>query len=209
MWQGGAGGPVLVGVVSDVHCSYRNLCLALDHMDALGVQDYIAAGDLVLEYRYSGDVVRTVRDRRMHAVKGNHELVLLGPHGARARAGAEADPAEVAYLEALPLERSLTLDGLRVHLTHGSPWLPRHEYLLPSSPRLLEVDSLGVDVFVYGHTHVPLVRQVGRTLVVNPGSLGMKNGPGPHFTYAVLDTQSRTAQIHHVGGWNDSTEVAQ
>lgn len=63
--------------------------------------------------------------------------------------------------ESVELER----EGHRLVLIHGHQW---------GSPR---VDDLAhrfpeASVVVYGHTHQPLVREVGGTLVVNPGSAG-------------------------------------
>jgi putative phosphoesterase len=189
---------MLLGVVSDVHCNHVSLATALKAMRRLAVTQVLAAGDLVLEYRFSYEVVRMVREHGMVAVQGNHDMTLLGPHGARARAAAGVDPREIAFLASLPLEVRTSIGGARVLLTHGSPWPPHDEYLYPGSAKLANVETLGVDLVVYGHTHVPLVERFGDTLVVNPGSLGMRgNTPVPH-TYAIIDTTTLTAEIHHI-----------
>lgn len=189
---------MLLGVVSDVHCHDGNLAAALEAMDGMGVTRVLAAGDLVLGYRFSNEVVRLVRERGMVAIQGNHDMTLLGPNGARARTASGIDQREIDYLASLPYEVRTTIDGVRILLIHGSPWPPHDEYLYPGSPKLKDLDSLGVDLVMYGHTHVPLVERFGRTLVVNPGSLGMRgNAPVP-YTFAVIDTASVTAEIHHV-----------
>jgi uncharacterized protein len=59
---------------------------------------------------------------------------------------------------------SLQLDGVRIHLSHG------HELGSPTPAALAA--RYQADVIVYGHTHRPLVTQVGPTLVVNPGAAG-------------------------------------
>jgi putative phosphoesterase len=56
------------------------------------------------------------------------------------------------------------LEGMRVHVSHG------HEVGAPTPERLAALYS--ADVVVFGHTHKPIVRVVGRTLVVNPGAAG-------------------------------------
>jgi putative phosphoesterase len=189
---------MLLGVVSDIHCHDTNLAATLKVMDRMGVTRVLAAGDLVFEYRFSNEVVRLVRERDMVAIQGNHDMMLLGPHGVRARAAVGIDPREIDYLASLPYEVRTTIDGVRILLTHGSPWPPHDEYLYPGSPKLKNVDNLGVDLVIYGHTHAPLVERFGRTLVVNPGSLGMRgNAPVP-YTFAVIETTAVTAEIHHV-----------
>jgi len=51
---------------------------------------------------------------------------------------------------------------------------------------------------VLGHTHIPMVRRVGDVLLVNPGSCGQPRDYNPLAAYAVLDTETRTAEIHRV-----------
>ena len=50
---------------------------------------------------------------------------------------------------------------------------------------------------VLGHTHVPMAARKGRTLVVNPGSIGEGRGSDPErsVSYAVLDTDSEEVEI--------------
>jgi len=54
-----------------------------------------------------------------------------------------------------------------------------------------------VDILILGHTHVPMVKRVGSTLVVNPGSIGESRSmePGRPVSYAVLDTDSEEVFI--------------
>jgi uncharacterized protein len=64
----------------------------------------------------------------------------------------------------LPPELNLSVSGMTLHVSHG------HELGSPTPERL--VNRYRADVVIYGHTHKPLIQQVGRTLVVNPGAAG-------------------------------------
>jgi putative phosphoesterase len=57
-----------------------------------------------------------------------------------------------------------TLEGVRIHVSHG------HELGSPTPERLVERYS--ADVIVYGHTHHRLLKEIGATIVVNPGAAG-------------------------------------
>jgi predicted phosphodiesterase len=197
---GGRRRGVLLGAVSDVHCNAKTLGAALSEMDRMGVSTVLAGGDLVFEYRFSSDVVRMVREREMPAVLGNHEMVLLGPQGARAREADHVEATELAFVQGLPYVVRRQIAGCLLHLTHASPWPPYFDYLYPDSRRWDDVESLDADLVVVGHTHVPFSRRVGRTLVVNPGSLGQLRGVNARYTYAVIDTDSLEAEIHAVPG---------
>jgi uncharacterized protein len=69
------------------------------------------------------------------------------------------DPPEV-----FPPSIAMTLEGVRLHVSHG------HEVGSPTPERLIA--RYTADVIVYGHTHRPLVQRIGTTLVINPGAAG-------------------------------------
>ena len=87
-------------------------------------------------------------------------------------------------LRELPLQRVVTMDGKRIALIHiaGSPKRPNRDVR-----RLIEDHQ--PDVLVVGHSHIPVVRRLGKTLWINPGAAGNQG----------LHTQ-RTAAILHVEG---------
>jgi putative phosphoesterase len=188
-----------IGVFSDVHCHLDAVDAALAELDG-EVDEVWCAGDIVFEYRFSTEIVRRLRDAGVTAIRGNHDHVLLGPHGAaaRQRPGVEADA--LAWLEALPHRHEVEVDGTRVLMVHGSPWEPFGDYLGPGNAAWGRADELGVDILLCGHTHLPMAERFGATLVVNPGSLGEPRQQGDRrSTYAVVDTTARTAEIRALG----------
>ena len=78
------------------------------------------------------------------------------------------------------------LAGHRVHMSHG------HELGSPTPEAL--VARYDADIVIYGHTHRALVKDVGRTLVINPGAAGP-----PRFnlepSVARLTLPSRAVQL--------------
>ena len=78
------------------------------------------------------------------------------------------------------------LEGLRLHLSHG------HELGSPTPERLAA--AYDADIIVFGHTHRPLIAEIGSRLVVNPGAAGaarFKMKP----SIALLTLPQRTARI--------------
>lgn len=189
---------MLIGVVSDVHGNVPALQAALGVL-AGQVDELWCAGDIVHEYRFSTEAVALLRDAGTVAIQGNHDMVLLSPAGSGARRRPGVGTAEVEWLASLPYEHDVVVDGVRVRMVHGSPWEPYGDYLRAHNPQWHRADELGVDVLVAGHTHEPMVERFGRTLVVNPGSLGE---PRQHHdrrsTYAVIDTATVTAEVHRL-----------
>jgi putative phosphoesterase len=187
---------VLLGIVSDVHCNVAALDRALEDLTARA-DDILLAGDAVLQYRFSNDVMERVRTHGMTYIRGNHEMVLLGEHGKRALANPAVRSANVATMAEAPWSHERRVSDKKLLMVHGSPFNPYDEYLYPGSRGLARCGELDVDILVLGHTHVPMATRVGRTLVVNPGSLGQGGDPGHPgmLSYAVLDTDSEELEV--------------
>jgi putative phosphoesterase len=67
--------------------------------------------------------------------------------------------------------RYIMADGLRIFATHG------HHYNIDTPPIL----SAG-EILIYGHTHIPMCKKVGKNIFMNPGSISIpKGGYKPSF----------------------------
>lgn len=187
---------MLLGIVSDVHCNVAALDRALEDLTAR-VDDVLLAGDAVLQYRFSNDVMDRVVSHGITYIRGNHEAILLGEHGKRALANPAVRASRVEVMAGAPWSHERTVSGKRLLMVHGSPFDPYDEYLYPGSRGLARCAELDVDFLVLGHTHIPMATRVGRTLVVNPGSLGQGGDPDHPgmLSYAVLDTDTDRVEV--------------
>ena len=89
---------------------------------------------------------------------------------------AQLGPDEVRIIESWPLTKELTIDGIgRVLFCHATPRNDTETFLKTTSDEKLRpiFDSLGVQLVVCGHTHMQFDRIVGRTRIINAGSVGM------------------------------------
>jgi putative phosphoesterase len=107
---------------------------------------------------------------------------------------------DLAYLAALPTTAQIELGGARFFLAHGSPRAPltrAFDFVTASEDSLhAELEGIDADVILLGHTHIPGIRRVGKTHIVNPGSLGQPRHGLPSATYAVW--QDGHLQIKHI-----------
>lgn len=185
-----------LGLVSDIHCNAGALEIALERMGGQ-VDEILCAGDAIFQFRFSNEVVRTLRKIGARVVLGNHEDVVLGPHGGRVRSHADTDPELLRWLSEQPRRIDTELGGKKLTMFHATPDAGPYDYIYDTSPRMREFGELGADFVVYGHTHYELVHRVDSTLVVNPGSTGQPRNPrnGFHVSYAILDTQSGEVSV--------------
>ena len=125
---------------------------------------------------HAGDVVST------DVVRFLEQGTFFGVHG-------NMDPPDVR--ERLPSERVVELNGFRIGLTHGR-----------GSPSTCEAEAArrfsGVDVVVYGHSHIPASRVRDGVLLFNPGSLTGHSRSGRN-SFGILElgetVQARIVEI--------------
>jgi len=184
-------------IISDVHGNLEALTSLPEEFDELWV-----LGDLV---NYGPDpigVVEFVQARADAVVRGNHDHAIGFNEDPRCskpfREMADAmkeytrsvlSQAHKNFLRELPLRADREVDGVRATLCHAIPSDPLFAYCLPDSDRWeTELEQASADVLLVGHTHIPFVREFGRRIVVNPGSLGQPKTGTPAARYAVWDT---------------------
>lgn len=88
------------------------------------------------------------------------------------------------YLAALPLSAAVEIGGARFWMTHRMSDDVR-ALTSPDAAWQNAVQEHPADVLLVGHTHVPMIRRVSRSWVVNPGSLGQPRHGLASATYAV------------------------
>ena len=192
-----------VGLLADIHANSLALEIVLQSAEVLGVEQLLIAGDLVGYYFSPLDVCRMLEDWPTQMVRGNHEDYLR-----RARKDSQVlaefnktygyglkdaldqlDATQLDKLTSLPHPLAIEIDGLSILLCHGAPW-DNDCYIYPdASDELLgKCLSGNHDVVVLGHTHYPMLRKIGETTIVNPGSVGQPRNRKPGAHWAVLDT---------------------
>ncbi|HEX5480874.1 MAG TPA: metallophosphoesterase family protein [Dehalococcoidia bacterium] len=179
-----------IGIIADVHCNHQALRIALDRMGP--VDELICAGDAVYQFRFSNEVMEILRERDARYILGNHEEVLLGKWGERARAADWVRPDDLAYMADHGSRLETTIGARKLVIVHGSPFEPHNEYIYPNSRSLSRMGEIEADYVILGHTHYQMAERVGRVLVINPGSAGEARDARNAFrlSYAILDTES-------------------
>ncbi|MBX9393923.1 radical SAM protein [Streptomyces sp. TRM72054] len=103
---------------------------------------------------------------------------------------ATTDRAFAAWMGDLPTERRETIDGVDVHMVHGST-LALNDFWwesLPEEQHRQRVAASGADVILCTHSGLPWQRRTGDTLTVNVGVLGKPANDGQrNVWYALLD----------------------
>ncbi|MFB6166711.1 MAG: metallophosphoesterase [Candidatus Nanohaloarchaea archaeon] len=193
-------------VLSDIHSNLPALEAVMEDVEE---DEFLFLGDLIGYYTWPNEVVEEARRNGFTGVRGNHDeaLVTDSTFGFRGEAvqairwtRERIEDENLEYLEDLPYTRKESYEGRTVFMAHGSPQNPVDEYVHPSqaTERFLDRQGVETDVLLLGHTHIPFSKEVSGTLVLNPGSVGQPRDGDSRASYATLDLEERTAEIHRV-----------
>ena len=168
-----------VGIISDIHGDYEALLTALDRLEHTHqVDEILCAGDLIGRGPDPDGVVTEIRERGIPTVRGNHDEWAYDIH-----------PDNKTFLKNLPIDLTVDVNEQIIYMCHGKPgnniW-GLYEAHVSKTLLNMMLSSLGVDIMVTGHTHVPMFLQVDSGCVVNPGSL---------YTVETMRATSRTYGI--------------
>jgi putative phosphoesterase len=202
---------VRLALIGDIHGNHLALQAVLNAAITKRVDSLLVTGDLVGYYFAPLKVLQLLASWEKFVVRGNHEDMLAtsrtdpkSSHKVEKRYGCgvrlaleQLSGEQIDYLCSLPHPLALNLGGLRILLCHGSPW-DVDQYIYPDadSDLMLRCASYDFDVVVMGHTHYPIVREIGKTLLVNPGSVGQPRNRQLGASWALLDTESRSVTLH-------------
>jgi protein phosphatase len=173
---------VKIVIISDIHANLA----ALEALPERDFDQLWCIGDLVNYGPKPHEVVEWVRHHAAITVRGNHDHAAgfsVDPQCSQPfkRLAAETlrytqevcTAEDLEFLRSLPVYREIKEDSTRFYLVHSSPTEPLFGYCPVESDRWRgEVEQIDADVLVVGHTHTPFIRIIGKTTILNPGSLG-------------------------------------
>ncbi len=212
-------------VLSDIHGNPIALDAVLAHAQQYSVDGFCVLGDLVAIGSHPAETLqRLAALPNAHFVQGNTDrYVLTGarpyPRLEDARAnptllrrlvqvegsfawtqGALAATGWLTWLTQLPLEQHFSVGSKRMHLVHVAPGRDDGLGFHPDQPASQQSMLLGdcdADLLLVGHTHAPVDVHVGRTRVVNPGSVSNPFSVDLRASYAIVDVTDAAIEVTH------------
>jgi putative phosphoesterase len=188
-----------IAIVSDLHANLAALESIKEPYDLL-----LCLGDLVDYGPQPREVIYWVKERALKVIRGNHDHALANGVDCRcAPVMREASvttrrwhsqllsPEDKEYLRRLPVTERLQLAGATFHLAHAAPSGDLYDYhILPDAPdeALTEaIEGIEADFVLLGHTHLPMLRTIGATIIVNPGSVGQPRHGDSRASYVIWE----------------------
>ena len=199
-----------LALLGDVHGNSRALNAVLSKASFLDVKVLLITGDLVGYYNAPLAMMEMLSSWECYIVRGNHEDMLkiartddnflaqvCAKYGNGLRSAIEQlNDKQLDKLCNLPHPLDLEIEDCKILLCHGSPW-DIDQYVYPDSPPELVAKCAlqQYDLVVLGHTHYPMIHEIGNTLLVNPGSVGQPRDRRPGAHWATYDTKTKAVEF--------------
>ena len=214
-------------VVSDLHANEAALRAVMNRVRRKKFDSVVCLGDFVgygAEPNQILDTMRELHGRKLY-IRGNHDRVASGisdangfNHAAKAAALWTRDHLSNKnrrFLHDLPTG---PLDHKGVLLCHGSPY-DEDEYVFNVHHAAQVMTLYQSPIILYGHTHLPVIFSIdpeshvrgysirsettvklepGHRYMINPGSVGQPRERNPDASFAIVDSDKRTAQFFRV-----------
>jgi putative phosphoesterase len=186
-------------LISDIHSNWPAL-RAIDESNE-SFDACLFLGDLVDYGTDPVPCIEWVRENAIAGIRGNHDHAVaqripVRKHTGLSRlAGATRpmhwdvlDSSHLKFLARLPVTRRLELNDKIFFLVHATPRDPFDEYLKEDPEGWRErLEAVEADYVCVGHSHIPFCLDLGRTKVINPGSVGQPRDGDCRAAYCVID----------------------
>ncbi len=203
-----------IAIISDIHGNLIALDAVLNDISTRNIQQIICLGDVAATGPQPREVIARLQTIGCPVVMGNTDDWLLEP---KHKEHTDPDMQRIyeielwdaqqlteedrAYLKSFQPTIAYHLEtGKRLLAYHGSP-RSYNELIQPTTPdNELDAALSGheADIFIGGHTHMQMFRRHRRSLVLNPGSVGLAFDSAwtldatvrnpPWAEYAIIDT---------------------
>lgn len=186
-------------VFSDVHGNYVALSKMLE-TECNNVERYLFLGDIFGYFHQPNEIIKCFMQlKNFDAIIGNHDyyylksigndqlkIDLVQKYGASYNCVMEMK--NINYLKTLPNFFEENVCDKFFLALHGGFDDFLNQRIYPDTVLSESVYGDKFDYIFLGHTHYRMTRKVGKTLIINPGSLGQpRDGLG--FSYCIVDLE--------------------
>lgn len=196
-----------IGIISDIHSNLAALKIVIDYFKLHNITLIICAGDMIGYYTRPNEVLDYIRSLNVKSILGNHEIAVITGNTKDFNIIAKQSISytkrniskkNLEFLKSLPLRLTLEIDNKKITIVHGSPVNPLEEYIYEEDINDDFIKTYFItppDILIMGNTHIPFIKRVNQTLVINPGSVGQPRDRDPRTCFVIYDSTINKAKI--------------
>jgi putative phosphoesterase len=192
--------------IADIHGNATALDHVLADINKKNIAKIYVLGDLCYRGPEPKRALELIRSLNTEVLKGNaDEWVVRGvrqgevPDKALPMMNSERDwtvsrlaAADIEYLDNLPAEINMTVEGVSLSLFHATPGslfeivLPGTDDEVLQTKMMSTVDS---HIYIYAHIHRPYIRSIKGKIIMNTGSVGLPFDGLAMASYATVEIE--------------------
>ncbi|GLC30580.1 metallophosphoesterase family protein [Clostridium omnivorum] len=195
-----------VAVLSDIHGNAVALNYTIEDLKSLGISKIVILGDVVMKGPMPSESLEILRNSDLEIVawvKGNTDLWFeeitdnfipstkrekeLYTYYKYAKDNLEED--QLLFIKELPLECSITLNGVKILCVHGTPQsiVEAIDSSVSEEEMKRAVKGVKEQVILSGHSHTSFIGEVDNKKIFNVGSVGNSLDGDDRISYGILD----------------------
>lgn len=204
-----------IAVISDIHANLHALTAVINDFERRGAEKVFALGDYAMAGPQPAETLKFILTQPWEMIQGNTDKMIADYSEntyEKAKAAfpvmGEALKYDISvlpqkyknFLKSLPAEKIIEIEGVKIHLVHGSPRRNNENIYPDLMPETVEemVAASSADLILCGHTHIPCGYQLNsKKTVVNVGSVGRSMTPDAMPCYAILQVENGQFTIEH------------
>lgn len=191
-----------IAFFSDIHGNIYSFEKFLIDIHSNEIDYLFFCGDIFGYYYYQNEILDCLRKNGelCKCILGNHdkmfldlledkldeESLILNYGNSYKGICKKISQENIDFLKSVPSIRYFNIQGQKIAITHGSLSDNLNGRIYPNTAIDSEDLYKQYDYVILGHTHHKMVRTVGETYIINPGSIGQQRD-GKGCSYLVLD----------------------
>jgi len=208
----------MIVILSDIHSNYKALECINNYISEYNISKIFCAGDIVGYYTRPNETINWFRERNVISVLGNHDKAMfdnsiLKTFNIYAKQACiwnrrKIENFNLEYLKNLPEEYRIEVCGRSIYIVHGSPINHLGDYVYGDyidNDFILKYFKNIPDIIIMGQTHIPYIKQIRGTVIINPGSVGQPRDGDYRTCFAMVDTNLSNVEIIRLN--YDKTEI--
>ena len=179
----------MIALISDIHGNFTALKEVLRAIDELNIKEIYCLGDIAGYYPQINECCEELRKRNIQSLLGNHDWYMVSntlcPRSKSANDCLRYQRGIITsenlkWLSSFPVHKTIK----NLALVHGGWNNPIDEYIVLSEEYF---ESIPDTFFASGHTHKQMIKQFGKKVYCNPGSVGQPRDGNNKAAFAVFD----------------------
>jgi putative phosphoesterase len=203
---------VKIAALSDIHGNATALNYVIKDMEKQGINKVIILGDVVMKGPSPAEVMNELKKLDILGwIKGNTDVWFeeIGEndepktdkekklYSFYSYARKKMNKEDIEFINNLPVEYSLTYNGIKILCVHGTPKsiVEAIDNSVPVEEIKEAIKDVKEDVILCGHSHCSFIGEIDGKKIFNAGSIGNPFDNDNRASYGILDFSNENVEL--------------